>query len=220
MLPEGDVIVFAFVPVEPEAWLLSDGLLGESGRASVGVGGVTCVAGASKEVLVGVLGAVTIVGMSRMLVVGLLGLVSNDWTLSEVFEGLPRLALPHLSFLNKAPRAFPSVDSTNPRSGLFGGLTSFFWGPMVKTSLILALGETPRLLLPSAALRDLPPSLLSIVAACWGARSEVRDCVLAVAGKVSDLWYCGFWKAGLSSWKLLGISGWGLVLTKGEEEVR
>lgn len=214
------MIVFAFVPVEPEAWLLSDGLLGESGRASVGVGGVTCVAGASKEVLVGVLGAVTIVGMSRMLVVGLLGLVSNDWTLSEVFEGLPRLALPHLSFLNKAPRAFPSVDSTNPRSGLFGGLTSFFWGPMVKTSLILAPGETPRLLLPSAALRDLPPSLLSIVAACWGARSEVRDCVLAVAGKVSDLWYCGFWKAGLSSWKLLGISGWGLVLTKGEEEVR
>lgn len=179
-------MVFAFVPAELKALLLNDGLLGEAGGASVGVGGVTWVSGASNEALGGVLGAVTIVGISRMLVVGLFGLESNDWTLSDAFEGLPRLTLPHLSFLNSAPRAFPSVDFADARSGLFGGLMSFLLDPIVKTSLILAPGETPRLLLPSTALRDLPPSLVSIVAACWGARSEAEDCVLSVGGKVLD----------------------------------
>lgn len=72
MLPEGDVVVLPFVLSEPAILLFSDGLLAISGRLSVGVGGVTCVSGASSERFGGVLGSVTIVGTLRMLVVGLL----------------------------------------------------------------------------------------------------------------------------------------------------
>lgn len=76
---------------------------------------------------------------------------------------------------------------------------SFLREPTVKTSFILAPGETPRLLLPSDVLSDLPPSLESIVAACWGARFEDRDVALVVVGRVYDFWYCGVWKSGPSN---------------------
>jgi hypothetical protein len=101
------MMVFAFVPAELKALLLSDGLLGEAGGASVGVGGVTWVSGASNEALGGVLGAVTIVGMSRMLVVGLFGLDSNDWTLSDAFEGLPHADAAPLVFLEQRTKSVP-----------------------------------------------------------------------------------------------------------------
>lgn len=76
---------------------------------------------------------------------------------------------------------------------------SFLREPTVKTSFILAPGETPRLLLPFDVLFDLPPSLVSIVAAWWGARFKDEDVVLVVTGRVYDFWYCGVWKSGPSS---------------------
>lgn len=125
------------------------------------------------------------VGRSRVLSFGLLGLVSIDCVLSEAFEDLPNFILPLLSLLNSAPRAPPLPrDFKELRSGLFGGLLLFFFDPIANTSLTLAPGETPLLLLPSAVLSVLPPSLVSIVAACWGARLEAREGVLVVVGNV------------------------------------
>lgn len=158
--------IFGFVLAAPAAIVFSDGLLGTSWRWSIGVGGVTCVCGGSSEALVGVLGVVTMVGRSRTLAEGLCRFEATDSLLSEALEDLPRLILFLLSLLNKAWRAFPlPEDITDARSGLFGGLESFFLDPTVNTSFILAPGETPRLLLPSLVLRVLPPSLVSIVGA-------------------------------------------------------
>lgn len=182
MLPDGDVMVLGFFPADIAPLVPNDGLPGGSISWSVGVGGVTCVWGASRPALVGVLGVVTIVGSSLVLEVGLLGLESMDCVLSEAFVDLPKLILPLLSLLNSAPRAPP--DFTELRSGLFGGLLLSFFAPVLKTSLILAPGETPLLLLPSAVLRVLPPSLVSIVAACWGARFDDKEGVLVVSGSV------------------------------------
>lgn len=165
----------------------SDELLGTSRRWSIGVGGVTCVSGGSSEALVGVLGVVTIVGISRTLAEGLCKLEATDSLLSEALEDLPKLMLFLLSLLNKAWRAFPlPEDISDGRSGLFGGLESFFLDPTVNTSFILVPGETPRVLLPSLVLRVLPPSLESIVAAWFGARFVVEDVVLPVTGSVAD----------------------------------
>jgi len=110
---------------------------------------------------------VTIAGRSDILVVGFLVLMSGNWELSDALV-LPKWTLPLFSLLKRPPRPFPLLsEATDARSGLFGGLEFFFLGPIEKTSLILAPGEMPLFLLPSAAaLRDLPPSLGSIVAAC------------------------------------------------------
>lgn len=192
MLPDADVMVFWFVPGKPAPLLRSEGLPGGSVRWSVGVGGVTSVSGASSEALVGVFGVVRIAGRSGTLEVGLLVLAFAICVLSRALF-LPALILPLFSLLKNVPNPFPfpmlSV-ATDALSGLFGGLAFFFLDPIEKTSLILAPGETPLLLLrSSAALRDFPPSLRSIVAACWGARFRDGVLLVAEAENVFDLWY-------------------------------
>jgi len=125
------------------------------------------------------------VDRTRVLPVGFLGLESIECVLSEALEGLPKFILPLLSLLNSALRAPPlPEDFKELRSGLFGGLVLSSRDPIVNASLILVPGETPLVLLPSVALSVLPPSLASIVAACWGARLEVREGVLVVVGSV------------------------------------
>lgn len=76
-------------------------------------------------------------------------------------------------------------DTTDARSGLFGGLESFFLDPTVNTSFILVPGETPRFLLPSRRLSFLSPSLEAIVAALSGARFADDDGVLPFTGSVA-----------------------------------
>ena len=152
------------------------------------------VSGASRDALVGVLGVVIIVGRSRLLLLTLFISVLIDCAPSKSLEPIPKLMLFLLSpFPNKPPRPIPLLDSfMDALSGLFGGLAPFLLEPTVKTSLILAPGETPRLLLSSAILRDLSLLLGSIVAACLGARFEDKDKALVDAGNVVDFWYCGF----------------------------
>ena len=91
----------------------------------------------------------------------------------------------------------------------------------MKTSLIFAPGETPRLLFPSATLRVLP-SRESMVAACCGARFDGKTEEPFGAAKVLDFVYLGLWNSGtvLSTGSLSEASVVTVVLMRGEEEVR
>lgn len=129
---------------------------------------MTVVSGASSPALVGVLGDVAIEGNSRTPIYGLfVGSTLIDGGESELpglFEVLWLFLL--VSLLIRSPRAPPSPEGfMEARSGLFGGLAPFFRDPGVKTSFIRAPGETPRLLLPPAALSDVSIFPLSRVAA-------------------------------------------------------
>ena len=190
ILPEGEIIVFAFVPAELGPLFLTDGLSGGSIRCSVGVGGVTVVAGVSRESLVGGLGVVLMAGRSRLLLLALPRSVLLLKKASDSCDPDPMFTVFLLSPVpNNPPRGFPlPEDLADARSGLFGGLVLFFRDePTAKTSLIRAPGETPRLLLPSGVPRDKSLLMGSAVEACRGARFVDEDVVLCVVGNVPVL---------------------------------
>ena len=144
MLAEGEVTTLELLALE--AGFRTGELAGVLLRWSVGVGGVTVVNGVWRPALVGVLGVVLIGGRSLATALELLILFRADW------EGTPficdcrgRLLLFCLSVATMLPRGSPlSVDITEARSGLWGGLSAFFLELDLKTSLIRLAGETPR----------------------------------------------------------------------------
>ena len=114
---------------------------------------------------------------------------------SETLEALRELRL-----LENIPLSvFPVVDDfMEALSGLVLGLAPFFRKDGVKTSFILAAGETSLDLPPpvSAERNCDSPCDASNVAACRDARFVSRDVLLAATGKVVDL-NCG--RDGVSS---------------------
>lgn len=126
------------------------GLLGELGRWSVGVGGVTVVSGASiEEALGGVLGAVFKAGRFRPAVAGRsdAGPVLIGWGIGDGFsvdfEARRELMLPLRSPPTVPTRPAPlPKDVAETRSGLVFEFDPFFNTAGVNASLSFLAGET------------------------------------------------------------------------------
>ena len=116
---------------------------------------MTNVSGASIPALEGVCGAVLSAGRSPLLEVVLFeGSVLSDCKLSDAVEPFPKFILLRFMYPDRPLPLSPLPSMLIfDLLGLFGGLLPFLRDPTVNTSLILAPGETPRLLDRSDVLR-------------------------------------------------------------------
>jgi hypothetical protein len=148
IFPDAETMVVEFVPAGNKARGFANAPLKDPVRASVGVGGVTVVRGASIAVLGGVFGDIAsedtprplVPAFSNLLGCGLITTASGGrglGGLTTVFELL-------ISFpgIGRADDGFPLLGNFSyTRSGLVGELLSIFRGPFVNIFLILVPGE-------------------------------------------------------------------------------
>ena len=109
------------------------------------------VSGVPSPGLAGVFGVIIILGGSRppvsVLLVGLATLLEG--TVAETSDpSITLILFALLPFLGNSKRLLQTSDACDERLGLFGGLPGLLRDVPVRTSLILAPGDIPRLRLP------------------------------------------------------------------------
>ena len=183
MFPEADVTVFGVSFGGGAFSTLGDGVSGDTGLLSTGVGGVTSMEGVCRDALMGVLGR--LLSEATLRLVGSwrsnASCVGCDSTgcISEDLEALRELKLLFSPpICNSPPRLPVSIDFTDATPGLTGGVAPLSREPRLKTSLILVPGE---MLLLGA-----PPAGDSSVVACLGARFVTELVALPDTGNVVD----------------------------------